>query len=864
MLKNFAIAAIIFLLVLPVGLWWFVERRLPALDGAGLVTCLGKPVIVKYDGRAVPYIEALSPADAFAAQGYVTARERMFQMDLARREAAGELSEIFGSSALPSDRLMRTLGMRRLAEKELGCLSGLAREALESYALGVNAYLAENADRLPLEFLLCGYTPSRWTAVDSLCIIKHLGYQLDESWRLDDLRQRAFDKIGQRLYSELFKDDWSPVSSPWIAPAPTGGSVPLETERPARISAMQGQSGQLAVVAPMKKSESPLVHVGQTGWSNAGDVSCSGAGVLLRHLTAMSRESEFLPGPRPLWGSTAWVVPASASAAGSALLACDKHNFLANPGAWFICSLRSPELHVAGATVPGVPGVAVGRNESICWGGVALKADVQDLFLEQFQSQFATSYRTPSGWTDAQVVTEVIPVRFARAVEQKIFTTRHGPVLIRDGQSAIALSWQGLETGRSAFETFYKLNRCGELADLKAALQDFPGPPQLFVYADRWGNVGCQAAGDIPQRRGNGDGTRLNLGWTGKGDWGATSPFSRLPAADIPSSPAGAAGPKVLVAANQKLSPDGTISHASQAPLLIGHQWAPPWRANRLTALLKRPGKPIGLSYLGELQSDEFSSLALLVRAQLQAALIRTQVVDKSQLLSIKMLAAFDGQLHRQSGSATIYRAFLQTLVRRLVEPKLGRQMTSEYLERFQLWPTFVEHFLKDHPAHWLPPEERTYDTCLLTTLSQALKGTKLSFASGDPARWTWQNVHQVTFKHLLSARFPWLGFFLDVGPCGVGGDNDCLNACSVVPDLSAVHFICDTGPALRTLVDMSDQEKFYESASIGQSGHLFSPYRTDQLSHWLRADALPVAFSEMQVSRQVQHKFVLENKKFR
>ncbi|HEY9867914.1 MAG TPA: penicillin acylase family protein, partial [Candidatus Obscuribacterales bacterium] len=213
----------ILLLAVPVTAWWLVQLPLPPLDALVYAPELADPVVVRFDGRAVPYIEAGSDRDLYLAQGYVTARDRMVEMDLLRRTALGRLSEVFGPSALAADKLMTTIGFGRLADAEATALSAEARDMLESYCRGVNLYLDTVAEKLPLEFRLLGYTPARWQVRDCLAILKYLAYEQDESWKLDELRQRIFDKVGPQLFARLFCEDWS------LTPAVAGGAMPPAT-----------------------------------------------------------------------------------------------------------------------------------------------------------------------------------------------------------------------------------------------------------------------------------------------------------------------------------------------------------------------------------------------------------------------------------------------------------------------------------------------------------------------------------------------------------------------------------------------------------------------------------------------------------
>lgn len=814
-MKKTLLAAVVLLLVLaPLAFWWFCLRPIPAMNGREQITGLDKDVVVRFDNRAVPYIEARGENDGYAAQGYLTARERMFQMDMMRRSANGQMCEVFGTNALASDRLVRTLGVRRLAFEEFQRLSPPAKQAVDAYTRGVNAYLSQHAGRLGLEFTLLGYTPSPWRPEDCLAILKYLAYKVDESWRLDDYRQRVANTIGEKPALALFKDDIAVYGLP---KKETPKEAPKETPKPT-------------------------------------------ADALLRELAQFGDHAHSFDPPKPSWGSTAFVLPNTVTRSGGAMLSCDKHGPLTAPSEWFLCSINAPTLHVAGATIPGVPGIWIGRNEDIGWGSASLKADVQDIYLEQFKSEFDSAYRVGDKWVQATVKTEVIPVRLGKDVEHRVITTRHGPVLLRNKQAAISLSWTGSAGTTPVFEALYNLNHANSWERFATSLVDFTDPPQVFVYADRWGNAGCQAAGLIPTRAKQSDGTMLTLGTEEKARWESYIPFEKLPQNYTPAGGTTSGARQPMIAANQRPASSGEALPKSPAALILGHQWNPPYRANRLLAAITTAKAPISLADVNQLQGDEYSPITAVLSKSLQDAATASNYIDRTGNAAITMLNRWNGQLKAQDPEASIYEAFMQTFGRRLVEPILGRDLANEYLQRWPMWKPLAESILRSQPAGWLPPEERTYETFLLTTLTQATKSLKIVFNEPDLHKWNWGRIHQVFFRHVSPNATPLFSSFA-LGPIAVGGSSETLNACDVKSDPSALHYNAESGPTQRMIVDMSDRDKFYEALSTGQSGHRFSGHRDDQLEAWRRVDLAPIAFSPDQLVKQAKHRLVLESK---
>jgi penicillin amidase len=234
------------------------------------------------------------------------------------------------------------------------------------------------------------------------------------------------------------------------------------------------------------------------------------------------------------------------------------------------------------------------------------------------------------------------------------------------------------------------------------------------------------------------------------------------------------------------------------------------------------------------------------------------------QLSAINTIDKWNGQMTPDSVAASIYESFIITFAKRILEPKLGTEMTLEYMKRYPRWSVFVEQVLTQKPKDWLPPEERTYETFILTTFGASIKNLTIASKAEDQKQWQWQNFHKINFDSRLDEVSSWvkstLGAVLEIPPAGVGGDADTVNACNVDFQVEPWLFKCSSGPTVRLLIDMADPEQFFESIPLGQSGHILSSYRSDQLKSWIEAKPLPVAFSNAQLDKQQEHKLILNN----
>lgn len=798
-MKKSSIVQILILVVLiglaaiPVSGWLLAQRALPDQEGIIAIPTLQKEVSLFLDERGIPSIEATSDVDVYAAQGWWVASERFFQMEMLRRAAKGGLSEIFGSGTLAQDKLMKQIGIQRVVKAQMKTLSPDVKAALQAYSDGVNAYMRLTRSKRQLEFWLLIDDPAPWAPEDSLCVMKYLEYLAGESWSMDDMRQRAVDKAGAKIASEIFEQ-----------------------------GLYEGKESELKNA----KAQLPVLDF-------------SGAPDVVRGM------AQGLPGV----GSNAWVMSGKLSDTKGCLLALDRHNLFNDPNLWYVATLVTPGNKVSGMSIPGVPGIMFGRNDYICWGGTQLKADTQDLFIESFSQNIANKYKTPTGWAPVEEIIEEIGCRGPlgnKVFQQKVLLTRHGPVLTQSGDTAVVLAWSGHDNFKPTLEAYLKLNKARNWAEFQSALVDYKGEPQTFTYADKTGNIGMQVAGNIPVRNVSAFSHRLNAGqllpgWTGDCDW-----ISRLGQSELPS---------VFNPPNGYII--GKLDNLSGTTLDVT-----PYPQARVGGLIeasihsiRRPGLP----EMALFQADDYGALSKTVKDMLKDAVTKLENVDKTQLILLDKFEEWDGMLTSNSVCATAYEAFIRMAARRMLVPKIGEDLTNEYINKYPRWTHFLEAVLKRKDASWLPPEERTFDTFIVSTFGQAIKEIRVVTENEDPNAWTWGSLHQARFQCVVLNGLPeWqnqLGKFINIQPVPVPGDADALNACNVTYSTKG-EYKCTVGPVQRLLIDMSDADKYYETQPLGQSGHLLSSNRLDQLKAWLSQKPLPVAFSEQQIDRY-KHKLI-------
>lgn len=703
--------------------YWYAWRPLPETSGE-IAAPVSAPATIARDELGVPHITAASIEDALFLHGYVTAQDRLWQMDALRRLAGGALAEIFGPAALESDLAARRLRLHRLARAQHAALAEADRRALDAYVRGVNYYLSTHAARLPVEFRLLGYEPRPWSGVDSLLIGLHMYRALTSTW---------------------------------------------ETERQKLRLRESGDPAKVERLYPLR-----------AGWE-----------------------------PAP--GSNAWALAGRWTASGKPLLAGDPHLEYSLPGIWHPVHLRAPGLDVIGAALVGVPCVIIGHNRQIAWSMTNLQFDVQDLY-EVKLDPVTGRYLHAGGWEQARLETETIPVRGRPPVELKVWLTRYGPVIVEEKGRFWALRWTAQDAAGFSFP-FLDLNRAGNWQQFRAALARYGGPAQNFVYADRDGHIGYQAAGLLPIRKGYrgdlpADGSSADQQWTGY------IPFQALPSAFDPAS-------GMIVSANQNPFPENF-------PFPVSGSFAPPYRAAQIRALL---GARAGwrAEDLLAVQKDVYSAFHHFLARETVAAYQRAGRPDPALAPAVDLLRRWNGQMEKDSAAAFIA-VLLENHFRKAVVERASPGNSLAY--RFEIAPAVLEGLLRERPRDWF----EDFDAVLLAALAGAFEeGQRMQGA--DPRRWRWGEANRLVIAHPVLGRLPLLGKYFRIGPAPMSG------ATTTVKQTTT-----RIGPSLRMVVDFADLDRSLLVLPAGVSGHPLSRHFRDQWESYYAGRAYTLAFERVAV----------------
>ncbi len=749
-----------------------LRKSFPPASGSMPMAGLIEEVRVRRDGYGVPHIVAMNEHDALYALGVLHAQDRLWQMDMQRRAAMGELSEVVGTPTIPFDKMFRIIGLRRTAERIEQQLPEDTRRKLQWYSDGVNAWIRQHKGNFPVEFDVLRYEPREWTPLHSILVARLIAWELNLSWWTDVTYGALEEKLGpDRVRDILPTYEYEPKSAPVVPSAPAPGS----------------------------------------------------AGILSYLNTAIAYR-EYMGRPLMPGGSNAWAVAPARSATGAAILANDTHLHLTSPSQWYELQYDVPGSLVRGMSVPGVPGIVTGRNDSIAWGVTNLMADDADFYIEQINDS-AQTYRRGDSWVPLQVIEEEIPVKNDTAVTIHVRITSHGPVVtdiatslnhVRPRFSA-SMRWTGYEMD-DQIGTFLRLDRARSWDEFVKALSGFTVPGQNFVYADVKGHIGYVCAARLPQR-GRGRGLLPVPGWEPGAGWSGFVPFDALPRQLDP--------PEGFVAsANNKVGSDA-------APYTIGELWEPSSRIRRLRAMLGATGARFDVRAFEQLQNDTYSQYAKDLAPLVEAA-FADSVVGKENAEKVRpYLRNWQYRFDRSDIATSIYQVFLNHLLRNIYLDEMGEEIFHDWCMLVNIPLRVTMRLLREEPSPWFDdvrtPQAETRDMIIARSARETL--ADLTARLGPATReWRWESLHMVTLRHPFGMQKP-LDRLFDIGPFPYpGGSTSMMSGEYSITEPYGVT----VGASYRQIFDLGDRWHYRSILPSGESGQVLHPHYDDQTSLWL------------------------------
>ncbi len=767
-------------------------------------------VVVYWDERGMPHIYARNEHDLYMATGYVTARERLWQMDLVRRSASGRLSEIFGKSFLQADIFSRCLRIRQKAELVVSKQEPQILACLQAYADGVNAWIGSCEKHLPVEFRLLSYKPEQWSLADIASIIGLMGWNLDcRNLKAELFVHQLIKKVGMEKASDLIPD--------WQA---TDAVVYPDFEISDTI---------IARIEAMVSSISSLSELGVSAFSSSNN----------------------------------WAVSGSRSETGLPLLSNDMHLSLSSPGIWMQMHQVIPGvLNVTGVLIPGEPFIIAGHNTSIAWGMTNFRVDAVDLFVESLHPDNPDFYLFNGEWREIKKVREIISIRGGKSDTVTLSFTHRGPIisgcmdignlspkmqwlgydyleeLRGHKKSAISMRWTGHDDSGEVCAAWL-INRAEDWNDFRKGVGMFRSISQNFIYADKNGNIGMSSGGGIPVR--DGSAIMIRSGETDEYDWKGYVPFENMPCIYNPAT-------GDVSSANNKSTGD-------DYPWFISNSFELPYRINRIREMLEEKDK-LGTDDFRRMVTDQHSDLARLMTPVILRIREQPGLLSPSAISLLDTLAAWDYEMHPSLIAPTLLEFFRISFRRNLLADELGDlydrmwDISSEY---------YVYRILKEGPDEWVDnittEEKETLEDIVLRSFTDAIASLQKKYGN-NPAHWQWGRIHTVTFTHPLgSVRILGSLWSLNSRKYPVGGsDHTVCPYFTYKPDFNAVN-----GASVRHIYNTADWDESLSVIPGGNSGVPGSEFYLSQADAYVEGRFYKDHFTEQAVLSSAKYTLILK-----
>lgn len=798
---KYSIAILISLLIVgTVGAIVFynlLAKSLPEYQGNRSVEGLSSRVEIYRDKYAIPYIFAQTDEDAAYALGYVHAQERLFQMDISRRAAEGRLSEVFGPATVAYDVMFKTLGIDRTVLRDISKLDISTKAVLEAYSKGVNSYINEAKGKYPIEFDALGYDPYPWKPEHCLMIGKLMAWELNISWWTDIAFTNLVQKFGEEKVRGILPD--YPENAPTIIPSglrelPVVPTSFIETDRSFREF---------------------------TGFSGT-------------HI-----------------GSNNWVVNGNKSGSGKPIIANDPHLALQAPGRWFAAVVRGRDWRAEGVTLPGVPGIIIGKNQYISWAMTNAMLDDADFYIEHLDST-GRKYLLDGQMADLKNTKYIIAVKDSERVELTVKETHRGPIISNvhpykklfprreEPKVSISMRWTANEF-TNEMSAIMSINRAKNWDEFKTALKDYSVPGQNFVYADVSGNIGYYCAGRLPIRNTNST-TFVYDGASSANDWKGYVPFEQMPSMYNPAE-------NFIASANNK-----TVKEFGYH---LSNLWEPPSRIERINELLNSKDKH-SLTDFKHYQNDFVSPYVKELTPYILAAFQNVKVRDQNLKMALDLFKNWNYELSEFSQVPTIEEVFFQYLLKNTFEDEMGHSLYNQYVFMANVPYRSIMKMLRENQSGWFDNQKTTQtetrDDIIRKSLVDALTYIEQAYGR-DPQEWQWGKLHTVTMKHPFHGRLGILDKYIDIGPYSIGGSGTTV----FNTEYSFNNpYEMNLGPSMRFLYDFAQPGEFYLILTTGQSGNVLSDHYKDMVEMWLTGKYIRVSLNENEIKNSGYNLMIL------
>lgn len=805
LLKAVSIVVFVVLCLVAMGVYVTFYRVMPIYTGNLNINGIDSQVTVKWDNFQVPHIFADSDDDLYFTVGYLHAQDRLWQMTLSQLSSEGRFAEFFGQEWVQYDRHIRTIGISDISENIFNKLPTDEKSRLEAYALGVNAWVQSNKEKLPMEFVLLDMEPIEWEPKHSIGTWRMLGWDNNVSWWAEITYGYLRNQLGEPYWRELLPDyDGLYTPQPeYLTDSLAADSIP-----------------DFSTAAGLSSKNTPINIVSNT----------LEAAFQFKETDRAFRQQ--LGNPSTLAGSNAWALSGSKTVSGFPMLASDPHNGLSLPARWFEIHMNRNGQNVAGITLPGIPYVMMGQNDVMAWSFTNMMADQTDFFEERLLPGTPGFYQsnTTNGvaYLPIRIKREIIRIKGSPDEVITIRYTDHGPLINEAyedsqivAQVSLSMKWIGFEA-TNELSALYSLNWLDRFESLMTVAQDFKVPGLNLIYADVTGNIAKLMMAQVPIR--NYDNVGFAQGWNDSHRWTGFVPFDDFPHVINPES--------------------GFVLDANQAhytPLHIGSFNEPDSRYRVIDQALTNSTVVTAEQMMAlqlETLSEHARDITEIILPVIQRSNMSSQMSD-----ALNYLLNWDYRYERSATAASIFEVFFLKLAEKSLIDDLGPVGWNAFKKNDQLPLRVVSNMLKNNSRFFDDKHTsaiETRDTIIVRAMADAVQFLTDSLGT-EPINWRWENLHQVMFEatHFASAVEPETSgylhlivtYILNRGPFGTSG-----HTTSPISGPHSWHrpFQQVGGATWRRVIDLGNTSQSWSVIPGGQSGNAMSPAYDDQLDLWL------------------------------
>ena len=801
-----------FVFTLIISIFSILEISKPSNDGKVVVEEIFEAVSIKKDQWGIPHIEAKNQHDALFAYGYTVAKDRLFQMDLQRRLARGELSEILGEDLIEIDKMFRTYLISYKAKQYLSDTSKISSDALkyiDAYIQGVNYFIKTGPKTIEHRLIREDVRPFDRLDVASMTI--YMSFSLMDGIRRDMLFSMLKEKISKNDLAIIFPD--------------------------------YADNNFLTIM------EEEIDSIPKRNYSNDEQMNDSAYKKLISYFDLTEKVTGLVP---PFHGSNSWVLSPSRSSSGNAILANDPHIGLSKPDVWYEAHISYPGYNNYGYYIPTIPFPLIGHDDFKAWGMTMFENDEVDLYKETFNPENENQVFFDGKWVNSQEINEQIKVKDKSPEDLNIRVTSHGPIISDyiDGYtgSPLAFSWVFYNLENPFFDMLYDVTTSNDIADFQSSISKVTSPGLNFSYVDKEGNIAWWATGRLPVRDSNINAKSILDGSNPDHNIKSYVSFENNPQMINPKS-------GVIITANNL----PTANEIESIPRLDGY-FRSTDRAHRIYQLLAQK-ETWSTEELKKIQNDDFLISGLIINKEITAALepLNNQF-SPSESKAYQLLKTWDGNMPVDSKGACVFQLTIYHVLKVTLEPTLGKDYFRIYMNNLDHWDFFKNLMYKKtvpFQEESLQSNEKVTNELIYNGFVNAVDeiNEKLGL---DINNWDWGNIHTITFEHPLGKVSP-LDYIFNLGPFPMPAGNNVINKSMSTPGNH--DYKVSSLPSTRRLIDIGNPENSYAIIPSGNSGNFWSNHYDDQLNLFLDGKYRKINFSKPQINSNLSHELLLTPK---